>query len=126
VIELREWSRMVEDLQQERDRLFSGEPQVVLGLVSSIWTTHLKNQLKNRILLNSYSTRSGKPSRLPPRSEAMTDIFVHASALDHAGLAGLTEGQPVAVDVIDGEEGSRCGRFTPDLKRQNSGSRYPR
>ena len=44
------------------------------------------------------------------------DIFVHASALDRAGIAGLTEGQRVAVDVIDGRKGSRGGRFTPDLK----------
>jgi cold shock CspA family protein len=30
---------------------------------------------------------------------------VHASALDRAGIAGLTEGQRVAVDVIDGGKG---------------------
>jgi len=33
------------------------------------------------------------------------DIFVHASALDRAGITGLTEGQRVAVDVIDGKKG---------------------
>ena len=33
------------------------------------------------------------------------DIFVHASALDRAGIAALTEGQRVAVDVIDGRKG---------------------
>jgi CspA family cold shock protein len=33
------------------------------------------------------------------------DIFVHASALDRAGIAGLTEGQRVAVDVIEGKKG---------------------
>ena len=33
------------------------------------------------------------------------DIFVHASALDRAGIAGLTEGQRVAVDVTDGRKG---------------------
>src|SRR5277367_3756745 len=33
------------------------------------------------------------------------DIFVHASTLDRAGIAGLTEGQRVAVDVIDGRKG---------------------
>ncbi len=33
------------------------------------------------------------------------DIFVHASVLDRAGIAGLTEGQRVAVDVIDGRKG---------------------
>jgi len=30
---------------------------------------------------------------------------VHASTLDRAGIAGLTEGQRVAVDVIDGRKG---------------------
>ena len=48
------------------------------------------------------------------------DIFVHASALERAGITGLTEGQRVAVDVIDGKK-ARGGRFTPHLKRQNSG-----
>ena len=33
------------------------------------------------------------------------DIFVHASALDRARITGLTEGQRVAVDVIDGRKG---------------------
>ena len=33
------------------------------------------------------------------------DIFVHASVLERAGIAGLTEGQRVAVDVIDGRKG---------------------
>ena len=34
------------------------------------------------------------------------DIFVHASALERAGITGLTEGQQrVAVDVIDGRKG---------------------
>ena len=33
------------------------------------------------------------------------DIFVHASARDRAGITGLTEGQRVAVDVIDGRKG---------------------
>jgi cold shock protein len=33
------------------------------------------------------------------------DIFVHASALERAGITGLTEGQRVAVDVIDGRKG---------------------
>jgi len=30
---------------------------------------------------------------------------VYASALNRAGIAGLTEGQQVAVDVIDGRKG---------------------
>jgi CspA family cold shock protein len=33
------------------------------------------------------------------------DIFVHATALERAGIAGLTEGQRVSVDVIDGRKG---------------------
>ena len=33
------------------------------------------------------------------------DIFVHTSALERAGIAGLMEGQRVAVDVIDGRKG---------------------
>ena len=33
------------------------------------------------------------------------DIFVHASTLERAGITGLTEGQRVAVDVIDGRKG---------------------
>jgi len=33
------------------------------------------------------------------------DIFVHASVLERAGIAGLTEGQRVAVDVVDGKKG---------------------
>jgi CspA family cold shock protein len=33
------------------------------------------------------------------------DIFVHASALDRAGIMGLAEGQRVAVDVSDGRKG---------------------
>jgi CspA family cold shock protein len=33
------------------------------------------------------------------------DIFVHASVLERVGIAGLTEGQRVSVDVIDGRKG---------------------
>jgi CspA family cold shock protein len=33
------------------------------------------------------------------------DIFVHASALQRAGIMGLAEGQRVAVDVADGQKG---------------------
>jgi cold shock protein len=33
------------------------------------------------------------------------DIFVHASALERSGIAGLLEGQRVAVDVADGQKG---------------------
>ena len=33
------------------------------------------------------------------------DIFVHASALNRAGITALAEGQRVAVDVVDGRKG---------------------
>jgi cold shock protein len=33
------------------------------------------------------------------------DIFVHASALERAGIMGLADGQRVAVDVADGKKG---------------------
>ena len=33
------------------------------------------------------------------------DIFVHASVLERAGIASLTEGQRVTVDVVDGTKG---------------------
>jgi CspA family cold shock protein len=39
------------------------------------------------------------------RDRGGKDIFVHASALNRAGLAGLTEGQRVAVDMVEGGKG---------------------
>jgi cold shock CspA family protein len=33
------------------------------------------------------------------------DIFVHASALERAGIMGLAEGQCVAIDVAQGQKG---------------------
>ena len=33
------------------------------------------------------------------------DIFVHASALERAGIMGLAEGQRVAIDVAHGQKG---------------------
>ena len=33
------------------------------------------------------------------------DIFVHASALERAGIMGLAEGQRVAIDVTQGQKG---------------------
>jgi CspA family cold shock protein len=39
------------------------------------------------------------------RDSGGKDIFVHASALNRAGIGGLGEGQRVAVDVIDGKKG---------------------
>jgi cold shock CspA family protein len=48
------------------------------------------------------------------------DIFVHASALDRAGIGSLTEGQRVAVDVIEGRKGPEAAGLRLILKRQNS------
>ena len=39
------------------------------------------------------------------RDRGGKDIFVHASALNRGGLAGLSEGQRVAVDMIEGGKG---------------------
>jgi CspA family cold shock protein len=39
------------------------------------------------------------------RDSGGKDIFVHASALNRAGIGGLAEGQRVAVDVVDGKKG---------------------
>jgi CspA family cold shock protein len=33
------------------------------------------------------------------------DVFVHASALERAGITGLNEGQRVFVGVVDGRKG---------------------
>ena len=43
----------------------------------------------------------------PSKADFVTcsTCFVHASALDRVGITGLTEGQRVAVDVIDGRKG---------------------
>ena len=38
------------------------------------------------------------------------DVFVHISALDRSGVAALTEGQPVVVDVIEGRKGPEATR----------------
>jgi len=37
------------------------------------------------------------------------DIFVHASALQRAGIASLSEGQRVVVDVVEGRKGPEAG-----------------
>ena len=39
------------------------------------------------------------------RDRGGKDIFVHATALERAGITALAEGQRVAVDVIDGRKG---------------------
>jgi cold shock protein len=36
------------------------------------------------------------------------DVFVHASALDRAGITGLREGQRVFVGVAEGQRGSEA------------------
>ena len=37
------------------------------------------------------------------------DIFVHASALEQSGIEGLSEGQTVVVDVVEGQKGPGAG-----------------
>ena len=39
------------------------------------------------------------------RDRGGKDIFVHASALNRAGISDLTEGQRVAVDMVEGGKG---------------------
>src|SRR5207245_1636255 len=41
------------------------------------------------------------------------DIFVHASALQRAGITGLAEGQRVTVDVADGQKGPEAVSLRP-------------
>jgi CspA family cold shock protein len=41
------------------------------------------------------------------------DIFVHASALERAGIIGLAEGQRVSVDVADGQKGPEAVSLRP-------------
>jgi CspA family cold shock protein len=38
------------------------------------------------------------------------DVFVHVSALERSGIAALTEGQTVVVDVIEGRKGPEAAR----------------
>jgi cold shock CspA family protein len=53
------------------------------------------------------STRKPAPLGVKGLGELTTVsyIFVHASALDRAGIMGLADGQRVAVYVIDGRKG---------------------
>ena len=39
------------------------------------------------------------------RDRGGKDIFVHASVLNRAGISELTEGQRVAVDMVEGGKG---------------------
>jgi cold shock protein len=38
------------------------------------------------------------------------DVFVHISALERSGIEGLSEGQTVVVDVIEGRKGPEAAR----------------
>jgi len=38
------------------------------------------------------------------------DVFVHVSALERSGIEGLSEGQTVVVDVIEGRKGPEAAR----------------
>ena len=52
-----------------------------------------------------------------PRAGAMVhrakwrDVFVHVSALERSGLTGLSEGQTVVVDVVEGRKGLEAARI---------------
>ena len=39
------------------------------------------------------------------------DVFVHVSALDRSGIAALSEGQTVVVDVVEGRKGPEAARI---------------
>jgi CspA family cold shock protein len=38
------------------------------------------------------------------------DVFVHVSALERSGIEGLSEGQSVVVDVVEGRKGPEAAR----------------
>jgi cold shock protein len=38
------------------------------------------------------------------------DVFVHVSVLERSGIEGLSEGQPVVVDVVEGRKGPEAAR----------------
>jgi CspA family cold shock protein len=38
------------------------------------------------------------------------DVFVHVSALERSGIEGLSEGQTVIVDVVEGRKGPEAAR----------------
>jgi len=38
------------------------------------------------------------------------DVFVHISALERSGIEGLSEGQTVVVDVVEGRKGPEAAR----------------
>ena len=39
------------------------------------------------------------------------DVFVHISALERSGLAGLSEGDRVVIDVAEGRKGPEVARI---------------
>ena len=39
------------------------------------------------------------------------DVFVHVSALERSGIEGLSEGQQVVVDVVEGRKGPEAARI---------------
>jgi cold shock protein len=39
------------------------------------------------------------------------DVFVHVSALERSGIQGLSEGQSVVVDVVEGRKGPEAARI---------------
>jgi CspA family cold shock protein len=38
------------------------------------------------------------------------DVFVHISTLERSGIEGLTEGQTVVIDVVEGRKGPEAAR----------------
>ena len=44
------------------------------------------------------------------RDNGGKDVFVHISALERSGIASLNEGQPIAVDVVEGRKGLEAAR----------------
>jgi CspA family cold shock protein len=39
------------------------------------------------------------------------DVFVHVSALERSGMQGLSEGQTVVVDVVEGRKGPEATKI---------------
>ena len=53
---------------------------------------------------NCCGAHAARPGFIAP-DQGGKDIFVHASALERAGIMGLAEGQRVAIDVAQGQKG---------------------
>jgi len=47
------------------------------------------------------------------RNDTGEDVLVHRSSIKHAGLGGITAGDDVSFDVIDGKDGSRAINVVP-------------